>query len=132
MDIECPFCGAKKRIAFKTRPLHLILPCDQCHNLVLLYRDTVYKVDKVMLSTLLQTQNSEKILEMMDAFHRKGGRRRRAAGPRTQQKAPARRGVLAGAAKSRRPDPISRQDVIDLVIDLNTSGSVAEFLEKLE
>ena len=134
LEIECPFCGVLKKISLKAKPHHLIIPCDRCHNIMLFYRDKVYRVDKVMLSTFLQTENSGKILEMMETFHKKGGRRRR-AGPFRPLSAPlphAKRRALALVKKASRREPISRQDVIDLVIDLHTSKSVADFLTKLE
>jgi len=133
--LHCPYCGFLKPIIFRQKTHTLILSCDHCHNLMFFRDGQCLRMDKVLLS---EVKNPDKITELMDIFVQREPRPRKRISPfRPRHLHPVEptgttRRPKPSIRNDERQNPITKSDVIDLIIDLHLSKSVSDFLRRLE
>ncbi|MFH0922316.1 MAG: hypothetical protein V1913_18380 [Fibrobacterota bacterium] len=128
LELSCPSCRQRHTLALKNTHAVLLLNCPGCGAVLLHYLNTTYQVSRSEIDDLARSRQLKGIHALLERVSRH--KQKKMSGvvmfmPRRVSK----KGLKKGAPL---PEVISRDDIFNLMIDLHTSGSVAEFLNKLE
>lgn len=130
--LVCPECRKKHPIALKTDKSVVLLNCPSCGALLLYHSGATFKVEKSEIREMSRKKNLKSVHELLEEIARQ--RKESHMHPVklfSPRKIKPYRGKKAGDRTSR-TRPLDKDDILNVIIDLNTSSSVAEFLEKLE
>lgn len=121
---KCPRCGAENEITLEHSASMLLLSCGECHCPLMYFSGQAFEIDESEFHLLQNRQM--KAVEGFLKIHR-AGRRPIAA---------ASQGARALPAQHKAGEPVREQyigpdDITDLVIDLETSEDVEDFLKRI-
>ena len=136
IEIKCPKCGMNNPLYLTGEVNLVILNCGSCKTPLMFHENQVYEVDKIKIDKLkFDAGNGEQMEKMQKFFTDIQHLSDKAREPKSAKKyfpIYHRNQVAPGAAVQEGPrEIISRDDIMNLKIDLATSGSVTEFLRRL-
>lgn len=130
--IICPVCKTRHPLNLKKARSILLMACPRCRSLLLHCHGVTFSVNRGGVEDLSRGGHIKSGQKLLEAIARKK------KAPRTPQvhlfipekvKPGRKKADAPGASRER---AISGQDVLDLVIDLETTDSVTGFLERLD
>jgi Zn-finger nucleic acid-binding protein len=125
----CPACKKSHPLALKSEKSVLLLNCPECRAILLHYGDATYQVEKSEIKDLSQKKNLKSVYALLELISRKEGKRQRGKAVLFK---PQKLSLSKAQGKPMRTEPIGQDEVLDLIIELQTSASVTDFLEKLK
>jgi hypothetical protein len=132
IKLVCPACKKSHEISLKSGKSVLLLNCPECRCLLLHYGDATYQVRKSEIEEASRGKNLKSVHHLMEVISRiKADKGKPGIIPFKPRK--IRKDDRAkGAGKGRRTEPLSKDEILNLIIDINTTSSVSEFLKKLK
>jgi hypothetical protein len=128
IELCCPACQQHHRLTLKNSHAVLLLNCPGCGVVLLHYLNATYQVTKGEIDGLARSRQLKGIHELLERVSRHKQKKMSGVVMFTPRKIFKKGGKRSGDRKL----AITRDDILNLMIDLHTSGSVTEFLEKLE
>ena len=130
IKLICPACRKSHRVTLKSGKSVLLLNCPECRTLLLHYGSATFQVEKSEIKDLSHKKGLKsvhKLMELISHLKEKRGdprvirfQPRKVKSPRTPR------------PEKGRTEPFGKDEILDLIIDIQTSASVTDFLNKLK
>ena len=127
IKMTCPACRKIHLLTLKSEKSVLLLNCPECRTLLLHYGDATYQVEKSEIKDMSRKKNLKSVHALLEQISRQKK-------DKEKHRVALFHPLKVKSVKSdrtERPGPLSKDEILDLIIDINTSASVTEFLGKI-
>jgi len=122
LSFQCPHCQNQVEVSLENEAMVIVMSCAHCKTPLMYYYGEVFEVDQIEMGELQQKQ-----LKAVQGFMKVRG----ITAPLNKPMHDSTRAGTHSAGQPIREQAINNDDVLDLMIDLETSNDVDEFLRKL-
>jgi hypothetical protein len=132
-SLNCPACTGTFPFKMVESDSAVILKCPLCGSTLLFYSGVSFCLSKDELAKILKSKNLEKVCSVFDRVNTARNNKKAVKIVRFEPVHISKREALLSGEGGLpvRKNPIGKDEVIDLIIDLNTSVSVEDFLARL-
>jgi hypothetical protein len=120
----CPYCQTGFELKLESKPDMMLMICPECSEPLLYFHDGFYKVDQVEFMNFAKNQ-----MDAIEGFVRISKESGLESEKESQVKPVSR--ILHVPGEPVRDDELKKDDILNLIIDLESSGDVDEFLKKI-
>jgi len=131
--LNCPACVGFFPFKMVKSDSAVILKCPLCGSTLLFYSGVSFQLSSEELARILKSKRLDWITTVFDRVHDSMDKTKPSKIVHFEPTIVSRREALLSGEGGLpvRKDPIGKDEVIDLIIDLNTSASVEDFLARL-
>jgi len=128
LQLSCPACRERHRVTLKNSHAVLLLNCPGCGAILLHYLNATYQVSRTEIDDIARSGRLKGIHALLERVSRHKQKKMTGVILFTPRK------ITKKSLKKMDPraETISRDDIINLMIDLHMTGTVTEFLDRLE
>lgn len=125
LNFRCPHCQKEVEVSLESEAMVLVMTCSHCKTPLMYYYGEAFEVDRMEMGELQQKQ-----LKAVQGFLKVRGMSQPGIAVETLRRRTA-GSANHGVGEPVRETAITRDDVLDLLIDLETTHDVDEFLKRL-
>jgi hypothetical protein len=136
LSIECPHCNKTFKVFLSSNASMVILNCPLCMTPLIYYKTRCFVLSKHQIDRIRKSKQDTTVLKILHSIAREDppqqALRRHSATLRcTAAPVPVGKYIAPGAGFSGGNSTITRDDVINLRIDLETCADSKQFLERI-
>ncbi len=142
-NITCPVCDSLCKLVMEEKSTLVILNCPECGAGLIDYKNQTYHIenDRDKIAEIIEDKSLKSILEFIERVSVSKDKNKKAKEILPYIPTELKKEIILNVksdwpedqpASALKLEPISKDDITNLIIDINTSKSVSEFLKKLE
>ncbi len=124
----CPACKSSHEFDLTKGGTVLLLNCPQCKAVLINFHGVTYQVEKSEVRDISRKKNLKSIHTLMEKISRQNSEKEKQPIVLFKPKRLNKSNPVSGVSRT---GPVSKDEILNLVIDINTTSSVSEFLRRL-